>query len=277
MASAEPAATDESTGHMPFAPRTRSSSEAYSTYSAHSIPSGRSLSKDNGSVFVTPESSARNTDFASVYDAQSQSGSQGGGYTPTSSARTADFHSIYESQSYSGAVQQASELGSVSEHPRPLQVPSPNNRLKKKHRAFSAAFDAFASPKTPSGASSSSPKAPEPVSDASLDPTKVFSAARHARHKDVEAALAGGFDPTYADSFGNTLFHVACQNGNKRIAKLAIKFGGDMDSQNLKGNTGVHFLFMYGYQEFGEYFIEKGASGDLLNEAGEKCRECAKS
>ena len=99
---------------------------------------------------------------------------------------------------------------------------------------------------------------------------------------------------------GNRLFHVACQNGNKRICKLArdldeavmrlvlvlsswnqaqaIKYGGDMDAQNLKGkqpksreramlfmtqffavqgNTGLHFLFAYGYADIAEYFIEK--------------------
>lgn len=110
------------------------------------------------------------------------------------------------------------------------------------------------------------------------------------RHKEVEAALEAGFNPDYTDSFGhsdavqsfdrnisrldsvdsvtpdqgNSLFHIACQNGNKRIAKLvnnlekslefpaafgvcsmtcckAIKYGGDMDAQNLKG-LAVFFL-----------------------------------
>ena len=60
----------------------------------------------------------------------------------------------------------------------------------------------------------------------------------------MEAALEAGFNPDYSDSFGtwdckfetienrpfllgdslaqqgNSLFHIACQNGNKRIAKL---------------------------------------------------------
>jgi len=85
--------------------------------------------------------------------------------------------------------------------------------------------------------------------------------------------LAAGFDPNFVDTFGNSLFHVACQNGIKRIAKLAIKYGGDMDSVNLKGNTGVHFLFAYGYPEVGEYFLEKGASDRVLNEVGKNCRE----
>lgn len=107
----------------------------------------------------------------------------------------------------------------------------------------------------------------------SLDPRQVFSAARHGRHKEVEAALVAGFDPASADSFGNTLFHVACQNGNKRIAKLAIKYGGNMDAQNLRGHTGLHFLFSYGYPDVAEYFIEKGADEHVLNEAGMGARE----
>jgi len=57
------------------------------------------------------------------------------------------------------------------------------------------------------------------------------------------------------DSFGNNLFHVACQNGNKRIAKQAAKFGVDMNAQNIKGNTGLHFLLAYGYAETAEYFV----------------------
>lgn len=85
--------------------------------------------------------------------------------------------------------------------------------------------------------------------------------------------MAAGFSPSYVDSFGNTLFHVACQNGNKRIAKLAIKYGGNMDAQNGKGNTGLHFLFAYGYPEVAEYFAEKGASEHIVNEAGKTARE----
>lgn len=75
------------------------------------------------------------------------------------------------------------------------------------------------------------------------------------------------------DSFGNTLFHVACQNGNKRIAKAAIKYGGHMDAQNGKGNTGLHFLLAYGYPEIAEYFVEKGAREDVPNEMGKTARE----
>jgi len=155
------------------------------------------------------------------------------------------------------------------ETPEINKVPS-----RKKRHAYAAAFDAFAPPPRPDESSASGRKEREPEdAEGSLDPRVVFSSARHGRHKEVEASLAAGFDPFYADSFGNTLFHVACQNGIKRICKLAIKYGGDMNAQNLKGNTGVHFLFAYGYADVGEYFIEKGASDEIRNEVGKTARE----
>jgi len=150
--------------------------------------------------------------------------------------------------------------------------------------AESPAVDAFAESPMPAGAailsaasnvgaSPSSPGEGQAPPEASLDARQVFSWARHGRYKEVEASLIAGFDPDSEDSFGNTLFHVACQNGNKRIAKSAIKYGGNMDAQNKKGNTGLHFLFAYGYPEVGEYFIEKGADETVANEVGKNARE----
>merc|ERR1712224_674252 len=66
----------------------------------------------------------------------------------------------------------------------------------------------------------------------SWNQVQVFSSARHGRYEEVETALQAGFPPNSADSFGNTLFHVACQNGKRRIAKLAVKYGGRMNAQN---------------------------------------------
>jgi len=118
------------------------------------------------------------------------------------------------------------------------------------------------------------PAAPEPEpTSVSLEPRHVFSAARHGKHKEIDVALQEGFDPNSVDNFGNTIFHIACQNGNKRIAKAAIKYGGNMEAQNKKGNTGLHFLFAYGYHEIAEYFIEKGASEDVTNDNGHRPRD----
>lgn len=104
-------------------------------------------------------------------------------------------------------------------------------------------------------------------------PGLISRAARHGRYREVEAALAAGFAPDYADTFGNTLFHMACQNGNKRIAKLIIKSGGNIDAQNERGNTGLHYLFAYGYTEIAEYFIGKGADEHVRNVSGLNARQ----
>jgi len=110
------------------------------------------------------------------------------------------------------------------------------------------------------------PGVPRPV-----DPIRaVFSAARHGKWRDVQTALEGGMDPGVVDSKGNTLFHVACQNGHKKVAKAVAKFGGTtlMNAQNDKGNTGLHFLVQYGYTELAEYFCSKRVDTTLRNHEG---------
>ena len=129
---------------------------------------------------------------------------------------------------------------------------------------------------TPHGVVPIAPRSPHgtPRSDAAL---KVFSAARHGKSAIVEDYLiddASAFCPENStDSHGNTLFHVACQNGNKKIAKLSIKYGGDMNRQNLRGNTGLHFLYQFGYADVAEYFIGKGADPNVTNRKGFSCKQ----
>eukprot|EP00440_Ansanella_granifera_P043344 gb/GFBE01046985.1/.p1 GENE.gb/GFBE01046985.1/~~gb/GFBE01046985.1/.p1 ORF type:complete len:320 (+),score=39.59 gb/GFBE01046985.1/:1-960(+) len=207
---------------------------------------------DRTSNFYTPEPSARSSEFVSVYDAGSVAGS----------ARIAELASLSEQGlTYSPPVERAREA----------------TDRKKQKAMMAAALEAFvpspSSERPSTTASSPGPPVYDDDAEASLDPRQVFSAARHGRHKEVEASLVAGFNPDYADSFGNTLFHVACQNGNKRIAKLAIKYGGDMDAQNVKGHTGLHFLFSYGYPDIAEYFISKGADDQVVNEVGKTPRE----
>lgn len=49
---------------------------------------------------------------------------------------------------------------------------------------------------------------------------QAFRSTRHGRYHEVEAVLQKGLAVDAQDSFGNTLLIVACQNGNKRIAKV---------------------------------------------------------
>jgi len=149
---------------------------------------------------------------------------------------------------------------------------SSSSRLHaKKPRAAAAAnaFSAYTSSKDISHRGSEASDKEE----VSLYPPQVFSSARHGRSAQVEAALLGGFEPNYADSYGNTLFHIACQNGSKRVGKVAVKYGCNMNAQNSKGNTGLHFLFAFGYPEVAEYFITKGADEHIQNAMGNAARE----
>jgi hypothetical protein len=100
---------------------------------------------------------------------------------------------------------------------------------------------------------------------------KVFSRVRHNRYKEVEAILDTGVSPDVRDQHGNTLMILACQNGNKRIVKICLRRCCDMDAQNLRGQTALHYCFAFNYRELGEYLISKGARDDLTNEYGMTC------
>lgn len=49
----------------------------------------------------------------------------------------------------------------------------------------------------------------------------------------IEALLKKGIAVDTLDSHGNTFFLVAAQNGNKRISKLALRQGANIDHQNV--------------------------------------------
>jgi len=131
------------------------------------------------------------------------------------------------------------------------------------------------------------------------DLANVFSFARHNRTKDLERLLdESGIPANIRDPYGNTILIVACQNGLKRIAKLALRRGADINARNVrcslvlslflsvqrthththtqqyKGNTCLHFCFAYGYGDtLGRYLISKGADSNIRNVAGLTCFE----
>jgi ankyrin repeat protein len=83
---------------------------------------------------------------------------------------------------------------------------------------------------------------------------------RHGHYKEVERILSLGVAVDARDQFGNSALTVACQNGNKRIAKMLLRQGADINQQNSKGNSPMHYCFAFGYAELGEYLISKGTT-----------------
>ena len=61
---------------------------------------------------------------------------------------------------------------------------------------------------------------------------------------------------------------MACQNNNKRIARFLLKGGINVNCQNGKSNTPLHYCFAYGFSELGDYLISKGADKTLCNDDG---------
>ena len=93
---------------------------------------------------------------------------------------------------------------------------------------------------------------------------KIISLARHGRVGEVEEMLLRGVPVTTVDDNGNTLVHVACQNGSKKIARLAIRYGADINAVNHAGNTPLYFAMKYGFgNTLGQWLIGKGANPNM--------------
>ena len=62
----------------------------------------------------------------------------------------------------------------------------------------------------------------------------LFSKIRNNHFNEVEEIINSKALPIDArDNFGNTVLHVACQNGNKKIAKMALRIGANINVQNV--------------------------------------------
>jgi ankyrin repeat protein len=83
---------------------------------------------------------------------------------------------------------------------------------------------------------------------------QMCSFARHGKVSDLETLLSSYPDSRtvsidHIDDNGNTLLHIAAQNGQKRIVKLCLRYGFSVNAQNHHGNTPLHFASGFGYKE----------------------------
>lgn len=105
---------------------------------------------------------------------------------------------------------------------------------------------------------------------------KICSLCRHSKFSEVEDMMNHpdwNLSMQYQDDTGNTLLHIASQNGNKRMIKLCLRRGAEINAQNLNGQTPIHFAYSYGYSAVGEYLVSKGADDTILNKDGLTCYE----
>ena len=67
----------------------------------------------------------------------------------------------------------------------------------------------------------------------------MFRRIRRGRVADVAALLSSrGVDPDVRDRFGNTPLIVAAQNDRKRISKLVVKAGADLNAAKAAVDAG---------------------------------------
>ena len=106
---------------------------------------------------------------------------------------------------------------------------------------------------------------------------------RNGRIQDLASFLQdtsnyGHFDiNAQEENTGNTLLHIACQNGSKNIVKTCLRNGANMNCVNAKGRTPLHHCIMYGFHTLAEYFVSKGANDTITDMEGYKCYEAALS
>merc|ERR1740121_3454164 len=99
--------------------------------------------------------------------------------------------------------------------------------------------------------------------------TVVFSFVRHNRFDAVESLIQQEMEILLArDEHGNNLLHIACQNNNRRIAKLLLKNGISVNEQNTRGNTPLHYCSQYGFMQLADYLISHGADDGIPNHLG---------
>ena len=69
------------------------------------------------------------------------------------------------------------------------------------------------------------------------------------------------FHMNKTNSEGNTLLHIAAQNGNLNIGKLLIHKGCNPNHQNNRGRTAAHFAFAYNYVKFAGWLFSDEVGG----------------
>ena len=100
----------------------------------------------------------------------------------------------------------------------------------------------------------------------------LFSQCRHNRREQVAQTLRAEKLPVdVRDGYDNTALMVACQNGLRKMAKLFVRMGADVNAINNRGNTALHYCFAYEYRELGEFLISCGADDCIINRAGLTC------
>jgi len=103
---------------------------------------------------------------------------------------------------------------------------------------------------------------------------KAIECCRTGNITDLEFILDRNIiDTNTKDENGNSLLHLCCQQGNKRMVKFMLRRGADIKTQNTAGNSVLHHCHLYSHFELAQYLLSKGADDSLVNADGCTCYE----
>ena len=77
----------------------------------------------------------------------------------------------------------------------------------------------------------------------------------------VDAYERETFNLNKVNEHGNTMLHVAAQNGNVKIAKLLVEKGANPNHQNKGGQTAGHFANAYQFYDFLSWLFDPNGGG----------------
>ena len=88
---------------------------------------------------------------------------------------------------------------------------------------------------------------------------QIFQKVRFGKHTEVDELLSmyGEKLGKEIDDKGNTLLHVAAQNGHKRLAKTFLRIGVDLVSKNQDGRSPAELAHHFNFKELGDYLDSK--------------------
>ena len=75
------------------------------------------------------------------------------------------------------------------------------------------------------------------------------------------------------DAHGNTLIIISAQQNSKRMLKMLLRRGADINAQNSTGCTCLHYTNEYKFDALTDYILGKGGDDTLLNMKGLTCYE----
>ena len=73
---------------------------------------------------------------------------------------------------------------------------------------------------------------------------------------------------------GNTFLIISAREGNKNITKFLIEEGCELNIQNFKGNTALHYAIANLFFDIVDILISFGAREDIINNFGLRPCDC---